>query len=81
LVIGLFAAGHALGLTMAGFLEKSLVLLLVGISMAWLYSALRRYYGCRAVSALLRALVLGICTLPLMILYRWFLFYATIWTL
>ena len=81
LVIGLFVTGQALGLTMAGVLEKGSVLLLVGISMGWLYSALRRYYGCGVASALLRALVLGICTLPLMVLYRWFLFYATIWTL
>ena len=80
-VIGLFVAGHALGLPMEGVLEKGLMLLLIGISIAWLYSGLRRYYGCGVVSASLRALVLGICTLPLMMLYRWFLFYATIWTL
>ena len=37
------------------------MLLFIGISIAWLYSALLRYYGCGVVSALLRALVLGIC--------------------
>ena len=61
LVIGLFVAGHALGIPMAGVLEKGLMLLLIGISIAWLYSALLRYHGCGVVSALLRALVLGIC--------------------
>ena len=80
-VIGLFVAGHALRLPMAGVLEKTSTLLLVGVSMAWLYSALRRYYGCGLVSASVRALVLGACTMLLMVLYRWFLFYATIWTL
>lgn len=61
LVIGLFVAGHALGIPVAGVLEKGLMLLFIGISIAWLYSALLRYYGCGVVSALLRALVLGIC--------------------
>src|SRR6516165_11953744 len=44
-----------------GFQWKGLMLLFIGISIAWLYSALLRYYGCGVVSALLRALVLGIC--------------------
>lgn len=46
LVIGLFVAGHALGIPVCW---KGLTLLLIGISIAWLYSEL------------LRALVLGIC--------------------
>ena len=50
-------------------------------SAAWLYFALRRFYHTGIASSIVRAIVLGTATIPLMILYRWFLFYATIWTL
>jgi hypothetical protein len=66
---------------MAGFLENGLMLLLAGISMAWLYLAMRRYYACGVASALLRAVVLCRCASPSMVLYRCFLFHDTIWTL
>jgi hypothetical protein len=47
----------------------------------YLFVALRRFYQLRLLSGLWRAVLLGIVTLPLLMLYRWFLFYATIWTM
>jgi hypothetical protein len=47
----------------------------------YLYVALRRFYQLRLLPGLWRAVLLGIVTLPLLVLYRWFLFYVTIWTM
>lgn len=53
----------------------------VVIGAMYLYVALRRFNQLRWFPGLWRAVLLGTAVIPLLILYRWFLFYATIWTM
>jgi hypothetical protein len=53
----------------------------VAIGAMYLLVALRRFYQLRLLPGLWRAVLLGTAIVPLLILYRWFLFYATIWTM
>lgn len=43
--------------------------------------AMRRYYRISTAGAVVRAIPLALLTAPIMLLYRWFLFYVTLWTL
>lgn len=43
--------------------------------------AMRRYHRISTASAVVRAIPLALLTAPIMVLYRWLLFYVTVWTL
>jgi hypothetical protein len=56
------------------------ILLLGGLT-AYLYASLGRYYRLGRLSALWRAVTLGALVIPMVVLYRWMLFYVSIWTM
>jgi len=61
--------------------ELGSMAILISVSTIYLVPALRHYYELSWAQSVWRACTLALTLIPLIVFYRWFLFYATIWTL
>ena len=79
-LLAISAIADLMGYTIS--INEELTILIIFVALiSYLWPALRRTYGDRAIGSLLRSLVASAAVIPLILLYREFLFWVTFWSI